>query len=616
MAVTNSPNMTLPIPTVGTEQGPDYALDVNASLTLVDGHDHSAGRGVQITPDGLNINADLTLQGNSLTNINGLVFTAQASNSTLQTLYVKPGVESPLTEDLWFNDGNGNAVQITSGGLVNATIASIPGESYAAGTFTWVQGAGSVTPANFNIGSIILRPILPATTFGVVLSPPAGISSQYDIAFPLLPSVNSFMAINSSGVMTNTIPVALGITAANIAPQTITTGQISATAGILGTQLANNTVDFAQVALDLFTWQQQDYVAVVATYSVRLASTANLSLTGAATIDGSAVVTSDKILVKNQTIASNNGIYIANTAGSWSRDPNYDTFTELNQAAVIVSTGTISAGRSYYQNNTLTSLSSDQSWSTSQTYLFTVPADVNELVVVAVAGGGGGGSGEAYRGAGNGTMGGGGGAGAQPVYLTLKVTPGDILSCDVGAGGLGGLAPYNGNAANGHAGGPGGFTKISSTAINLYLPGASGGGAGVGVQGGAGAGVGASTYADNNTILGIVAASTGGTAATTGTPNATAGNATIFALTPAVGGTGLGTPNRGTAGGGGGSGMGVGGVGGNAANATANDGAAAPATNYGAGGGGGSGTLNSGTAGGTGGVGATGLIRISRLGTP
>ena len=37
MSFTNSPNMNLPIPTVGGEPGPNYATDVNSSLTLVDG---------------------------------------------------------------------------------------------------------------------------------------------------------------------------------------------------------------------------------------------------------------------------------------------------------------------------------------------------------------------------------------------------------------------------------------------------------------------------------------------------------------------------------------------------------------------------------------------------
>lgn len=60
---------------------------------------------------------------------------------------------------------------------------------------------------------------------------------------------------------------------------------------------------------------------------VRLATTSsdgNLSLTGAANVDGSAVVTGDSILVKNQSDETQNGVYIANTEGAWTRRADSD----------------------------------------------------------------------------------------------------------------------------------------------------------------------------------------------------------------------------------------------------------------------------------------------------
>ncbi len=250
MSSTISPNMNLIIPGVGSEAGPTYAYDVNSSLTLVDQHDHSLGNGVQITPSGLNINADLTMGNNALTNVEKIVFTAQASNTTIQSLYVKPGPESPLTEDLWYIDGNGVDVQLTSGGLVNATIASIPGESYSGGTFFWKQGAGSTTPANFDIGSIVIRPAVAATTYGVRLTPAAGIVSQYDLVLPLLPSAQSFVTLDNSGNILAPIPFALGITASNIANQTIT-----------ATQIADHTITLTQLDTTVLQWNSQTFNA-------------------------------------------------------------------------------------------------------------------------------------------------------------------------------------------------------------------------------------------------------------------------------------------------------------------------------------------------------------------
>src|SRR5665213_2188764 len=228
---TTTPNMNLIVPTAGQEPGPTYATDINTDMGILDQHDHSPGNGVQITPAGLNINASLSLQSNYATNVNGINFIANAANTNLQSLYVKNGTESPAPiADLWYNDGAGNPpIQITANGGVNATSASIPGESFAFGTFFWKQGAGSTIPANFDIGSVTIRPNVAATTFGVLLQPPSPITSLITLTLPTPPSLAnspSFLTIDNSGVITASPPLANGITAANIANNTITSAQI------------------------------------------------------------------------------------------------------------------------------------------------------------------------------------------------------------------------------------------------------------------------------------------------------------------------------------------------------------------------------------------------------
>ena len=52
--------------------------------------------------------------------------------------------------------------------------------------------------------------------------------------------------------------------------------------------------------------------------SVRAASTGNLTLSGTQTIDGVSVVAGDRVLAKNQSTASENGIYVC-AASAWSR---------------------------------------------------------------------------------------------------------------------------------------------------------------------------------------------------------------------------------------------------------------------------------------------------------
>lgn len=197
-----SPNMNLPVPGVGTEAGPDYAFDINNCLSLIDSHDHTPGRGVQITPAAININTDLSFNNFSATSLNTVVFQPQGSASTTpQSLSVAPGGESPPQQDLWFTPNTGLPIQITKNGIVNVVASSIPGESYAAGTFFWTQTQDGFPnrPANFDIGSITIRPNVDLTTFGVTISPNAGISSQYNFVLPLLPVSTSFLTIDSSG---------------------------------------------------------------------------------------------------------------------------------------------------------------------------------------------------------------------------------------------------------------------------------------------------------------------------------------------------------------------------------------------------------------------------------
>lgn len=77
--------------------------------------------------------------------------------------------------------------------------------------------------------------------------------------------------------------------------------------------------------------------------SVRVATTANITLSGLQTIDGVTVVAGDRVLVKNQTTASQNGIYVA-AAGAWSRATDADASADVTAGMyAFVSEGTTQA---------------------------------------------------------------------------------------------------------------------------------------------------------------------------------------------------------------------------------------------------------------------------------
>src|SRR6267154_3877964 len=55
----------------------------------------------------------------------------------------------------------------------------------------------------------------------------------------------------------------------------------------------------------------------------RAATTANIVLNGLQTVDGIALAANDRVLVKNQTSGSGNGIYLASSSG-WTRASDFD----------------------------------------------------------------------------------------------------------------------------------------------------------------------------------------------------------------------------------------------------------------------------------------------------
>ncbi len=77
--------------------------------------------------------------------------------------------------------------------------------------------------------------------------------------------------------------------------------------------------------------------------SVRAATTANITLSGTQTIDGVAVIAGDRVLVKDQSTASVNGIYVV-AASTWSRSTDADTDAEVTSGMfTFVEEGTVNA---------------------------------------------------------------------------------------------------------------------------------------------------------------------------------------------------------------------------------------------------------------------------------
>lgn len=217
MASFLSANMSLVVPTVGVEIGPNWASDLNASLLIIDAHTHNPGSGVQITPSGININTDLGFNSNNAVALRSSRFTPQAmpieAAADLGCLY-EAGV------DLYYNDGAGNQIRITQSGSVagsSGTITGLPSGTASAaydsgsGTFQFQQATS--TGANLDVASVIIRyPGSYPTPAGnaIMLEAPSSLNSLYALTLPSLPAQTNVMTLTAEGIISSTTYDAVG----------------------------------------------------------------------------------------------------------------------------------------------------------------------------------------------------------------------------------------------------------------------------------------------------------------------------------------------------------------------------------------------------------------------
>lgn len=212
MSSTQTPNMNLTVPGVGTEPSPEWAQEINSDLSILDQHNHSPGQGVQITPSGIDISSDLTFQGNAATNLEYVLFSVQTGDPASNYVEYVKGV------DLYYTDGNGNHIQITSGGGVNGSPGSISNltspasASYVSATQTFVWKSGVSTAANMDAASLIVRyPGSYPTPTGnyIAIEAPSSLSTGFALTLPAaLPSVTSNLTLSNSGVIGTSTPPA------------------------------------------------------------------------------------------------------------------------------------------------------------------------------------------------------------------------------------------------------------------------------------------------------------------------------------------------------------------------------------------------------------------------
>lgn len=238
-----SPNMNMPVPVVGVDPGPDWATNVNSCLSIIDSHNHTSGQGVSITPQAIDINDDLPMNGNNLTTARSVRFTPQTGTITNPTdlgcLY-ENGV------DLYYVDGAGNQVRITQGGSVTGATGTITGlpsgtasAAFAGGTFTFQSATN--TPATMNIGPIVTGAAV-ASSKTVTISASGSQPANYALTWPLAQGAAGTTIINDGSGNLSFVAVGATLSAqglsivnpsnAAVTSLTLTTGTWSVTGAI------------------------------------------------------------------------------------------------------------------------------------------------------------------------------------------------------------------------------------------------------------------------------------------------------------------------------------------------------------------------------------------------
>jgi hypothetical protein len=248
--------MNLELPVIGTTPDPTWSQEFLDNFNILDVHNHTPGLGVQIPTAGIAINADFPFNSYNATLLRSARFNNQSAPLSLLTdigcLYVNGG-------DLWYNSSSGQQVQITSGTGVNVSgTGGFKGDYVTSNAVAYFNNTSNLfyytnssgVYSNSQVGQLLLTN---GTSNIVALSANPASASNYTITLPSsLPASPKILNISSTGSLgyydadNSTLQIAanllqvkpLGITAAQIANNTITTNQISNSAGITNVQLA------------------------------------------------------------------------------------------------------------------------------------------------------------------------------------------------------------------------------------------------------------------------------------------------------------------------------------------------------------------------------------------
>jgi hypothetical protein len=326
--------------------------------------------------------------------VDGSIDTAHIADS--QITVAKMAANSVDSDQ--YVDGSIDTIHIANSQITNAKMAanSVDSDQYVDGSIDTVHiGDSQVTTAKIADSNITSAKILDGTIVNADINASAAIDATkiHDGTI----SNTEFGYLNNVSSNIQTQLDAKLVKASNLSDLTSdSTARTNLGLGTIATQNANNVsisggsvtgLGDPAVSSEAATKNYVDQAVAGLRNRIiaEAATTGNINLTtdleNGDTLDGVTLVTGDRVLVKDQTDATENGLYIVVASGAASRDPQFDTIAELSGQMIVVNQGTANDNKIF-----LCTTDSDATIGISNiTYTQVTPANVGTVTSVGVA---------------------------------------------------------------------------------------------------------------------------------------------------------------------------------------------------------------------------------------
>ena len=282
----------------------------------------------------------------------GSIANAKLANSTISGVALGSNLASLAVDDSSieysagsaFNGSAASTIRIKALGVTNAMLAGsianakLSNSSVSFGGVSLALGASDATPA-FDLADATNYPT--SSLVGTITNAQlAGSISNDKLASSSLTIAGNGVALGGS-LAAATLAGSLALS--DIAVPTGAVSLNSQKITSLGTPTANT--DAANKAYVDSVAQGLDIKE-----SVKVATTGNITLSGSQTIDGVVVAAEDRVLVKDQSTGTQNGIYVCQN-GAWDRTTDFSAGDDEAGAFCFVEQGTVNADAGFVCTN-------------------------------------------------------------------------------------------------------------------------------------------------------------------------------------------------------------------------------------------------------------------------